>query len=478
MNKIKKLASWNQGIHPRSKVSLSFWLLPTAAVTLVMALLGLAYLGGNLNPEKNLEDFPVAVVNQDVGAEMASEEFRNIGDEVVERLREQTEGQFELHEVNSSQADIELNRGEVYGALVIPKDFTMQVNSWAINAVLSNEVTQPTLTLVDNPGAGVGAVQIMDRFGSQATEQISDTIGEQLLEQVQAAAEEMDIEPSGVAVAAVSDPVQAEWTTNGNSGDGNGFGLSAFFWSLLLVLAGFTGAAITNVLVDGRLGVLPTEAGPLFTMRRHIGISRVMTLLAKFGFVILQAMVIAGIYVGIGSWLGMTASSFLTLWFYSALMISAVGIAVQAVNALFGNAGLVINLLFFVVLGLPSAGATLPLQAVPAFFERVAPMMPLHQIYVGTRSILYFDGQWSAGLGPAMFWALGGATVWFIIGVAGTLFYDRWGFTRAIPGINTLPDVPASNDSEPTEGDAAVDPEDNADKDINDEIVAPEGTEK
>ncbi|WP_084142168.1 YhgE/Pip domain-containing protein [Corynebacterium sputi] len=478
MNKIEKLAQQNQEIQPRSRVNFKFWVIPVAAVTLVMSLLGLVYLGGNLNPQKNLEDFPVAVVNQDVGAEMANEEFRNIGDELVSQLQEQAGDQFDLHVLNTSEADNELNRGEVYGALVIPQDFTMQVNSWAINAVLSNEVAQPTLTIVDNPGAGIGAGQIMDQFGTQATDQISSTIGEQLSEQVQAVADEMDVELSGVAAATVADPVKADWITNGDFGDGDGFGLSAFFWALLLVLGGFTGAAITNVLVDGRLGVLPIEAGPLFKMRRHLGISRLMTLLAKFGFVILQSMAVAGVYVWIGSSIGMTASSFATLWFYSALMIAAVGIAAQSVNALFGNAGLVINLIFFVVLGLPSAGATLPLESVPKFFQEISPMMPLHQIYLGTRSILFFDGQWGAGLGPAMFWALGGAVVWFIIGVIGTWLYDRWGFTRAIPGINTLPDVPVSTSIDSTGDDEAVVSEDNVDKDTNDDIVAAEGTEK
>lgn len=431
-----KLVAQNKKVHPRGKMGFTFWTIPVAAVALVMSLLGLSYLGGNLNPESNLNEFPVAIVNSDVGAEMVSGDFRRIGDEIETQLNEQVDDRFELRELNPEQAQTQLGTGEVYGMLQIPRDFSMQVNAWAIGAVLDNEVSQPQLTVMTNPGAGVGAMQIMEMFGETATETIDQNLGEQLLAQVQEAAEEGDFELNGVTTAAMLHPLDINFTSTDDLGDGSGAGLSALFWALLIVLAGFTGAAITNVLVDGRLGVLPAEAGPFFITTRHMGVSRLMTLLVKFGFVAIQAVVVAGLYVWIGTSMGMVPSSVPTLWFFTAMMIASVGIAAQAVTALLGHAGLVVNLLFFVAFGLPAAGATLPLQAVPPFFREIAPMMPLHQIYLGTRSILFFDGQWSAGLGSAFFWALGGALVWFVIGVAGTWLFDRWGFTRAIAEIN------------------------------------------
>lgn len=436
---IRKLAEQNTQLRPRSRVNFTFWAVPVAAVALVMSLLGLAYLGGNLNPERNLNEFPVAIVNSDVGTEMASGEFRRICDDIQSELKAQVDDRFELRDLNVSEAQRQLGTGEIYGTLEIPRDFTMQVNAWAIGAVLDNEVSAPQMAVVTNPGAGVGAVQIMEIFGETATQAINDNLGEQLLAQVQEVAEEENFELNGVTTAAMLQPLDVQFGSTDDLGDGTGAGLSALFWSLLLVLAGFTGAAITNVLVDGKLGVLPTEYGPLFITRRHMGASRLMTLLIKLGFVFIQAPIISGLFLWIGTTLGMVPSDTFTLWFFSAMMIAAIGIVAQTINALVGNPGLIVNLLFFIAFGLPAAGATLPLQAVPDFFRNVAPLMPLHQVYLGTRSILFFEGQWQAGLGTAIFWAIGAAAAAFVIGILGTWAFDRWGFNRAAPNLKGTP---------------------------------------
>ncbi len=67
--------------------------------------------------------------------------------------------------------------------------------------------------------------------------------------------------------------------------------------------------------------------------------------------------------------LGMDATHIPLLWIYSYCAALAVGLGVQAINAAFGGIGQLISMFVFIVLGLPSSGATVPLQAVPGFYR-------------------------------------------------------------------------------------------------------------
>ena len=86
------------------------------------------------------------------------------------------------------------------------------------------------------------------------------------------------------------------------------------------------------------------------------------------------------------------------LWLYGVFAIVAVGVTSTSMIAALGTLGLLVNLLIFVILGLPSAGATVPLQATPTFFVWLSQFEPMHQVFLGTRALLYFDGHPDAGL--------------------------------------------------------------------------------
>jgi hypothetical protein len=95
--------------------------------------------------------------------------------------------------------------------------------------------------------------------------------------------------------------------------------------------------------------------------------------------------------------------------------------------------GLLVNMLIFVILGLPSAGATVPLQAAPSFFTFLAKFEPMHQVFLGTRALLYFDGHADAGLSHALILTAIGMAIGLLIGAIVTMLYDRKGFHR-LPG--------------------------------------------
>jgi uncharacterized phage infection (PIP) family protein YhgE len=66
---------------PRVLASPRVWLI-IAGVTAVLALIYFAYLAAAASPEENLKDLPIALVNEDEGADLGGKEV-NFGDRIV-----------------------------------------------------------------------------------------------------------------------------------------------------------------------------------------------------------------------------------------------------------------------------------------------------------------------------------------------------------------------------------------------------------
>lgn len=88
------------------------------------------------------------------------------------------------------------------------------------------------------------------------------------------------------------------------------------------------------------------------------------------------------------------------------------------------------NLFIFVILGLPSNGATIPLEAAPSLFGWLAKFEPMHQVFLGARALLYFDGRADAGLSHAVTMTAIGLVIGLLIGGIVTRVYDLRGLRR------------------------------------------------
>lgn len=110
--------------------------------------------------------------------------------------------------------------------------------------------------------------------------------------------------------------------------------------------------------------------------------------------------------------------------------IIAVGVTSSSLIAVLGSMGLLVSMLIFVILGLPSAGATVPLEAVPAFFRWLAQFEPMHQVFLGVRSLLYLNGNADAGLSQALTMTSIGLIIGLLLGGFITHLYDRSSFHR------------------------------------------------
>ncbi|MFI6870455.1 YhgE/Pip domain-containing protein [Nocardia sp. NPDC050406] len=433
---------------PRRHLTPLKWGFPIIVVTLLASLLGVMYLDYVVDPEKNLHDFPIALVNQDVGDTIGApgqEKAVNFGNQVAEGLRQAVPSdKIDLRELGIAEAQLQMQQARVYGTIIIPSDFSKRLGILGVGSVVPGDISQPVLTLQTNPRTGAFATAIVQKFGEEALTQVDAQVGQQLTEQVNAQLTPPPDGPpapelSAATRVALAHPLQIVVEEYRPLPGGSGEGLTAFFYSLLLLLVGMVGAMIIHQLIDSALGFLPTEWGPWYVHFPRAPISRVSTLLIKWSAVAVMAVAVSAALLGIGTALGMPIDKPLGLFLYGAFVIIAVGFTCTSVLAAVGTAGLIINLIIFIILGLPSSGGTVPIEATPKYFEWLAKFEPMHQVFLGTRSILYFDGSGVAGMTRGFWMAALGLAIGVVFGLLITRYYDRKGLERKPATDRTAP---------------------------------------
>jgi ABC-type multidrug transport system permease subunit len=201
-----------------------------------------------------------------------------------------------------------------------------------------------------------------------------------------------------------------------------------------LVLAGFIASSVVSRLVDSML-------------TNQARVSRLRTLLIKWTMVAVLALLTSAAYVLIAGQLGMSVQNSLTLWLFGAFAILSVGAASTSLIAALGAVGVGVSMFVFVILGIPSAGATVPLEATPAWFEWLAKLEPMHQVFMGTRSLLYLGGTAGSGLSQSLVWIAAGLVVGVLFGVGVTRSYDRRA-DRRLPTTSTPVETPTVTPAE------------------------------
>ena len=362
---------------PKPTRTVKFWSLPILLTLVIVSALSVFYLGGILQPMTNLRHFPVAIVDEDAGP---------TGAQVVKgMLAGFDHDAYDVRVLDRDQAKNQLDSAQIYGVAVIPPNFSSKLQAYAKSALTPGRVERAVVLVSTNPRAGTLGAAIAGQTLQREVALIDQRVGQKLSQEV---AEQTGKKPEPGAVALMlANPVEVKTTVHNALPDGTGNGLSAFYYSLLLMLAGFIGSIVVSRFVDARLDT-PT--------------SRLRTLLITWAMIAVASLLTSGAYVLISVKLGMPVQNPLTLWLFGTFAILAVGVTCTSLIALLGAMGVLVSLFVFVILGLPSAGATVPLQATPALFEWQAKFEPMHQVFVGARSLLYLDGQTGSGLSPAL----------------------------------------------------------------------------
>ena len=400
-----------------------FWAAPIVVTLALMSALAALYLGGILNPTTNMRHFPIAVVNEDAGPT-----GKQIVDGLVAGL---DKNKFDIRVVSHDEAKQLLDSARVYGSAVIPPTFSSNLREYGASAVTPGHADRPAITISTNPRAGTLGSSIAGQTLTQALAVANSKVGQRLTADV--AAETGGAPLAGASALGLANPIDVKSVVYNPLPNGTGNGLSAFYYALLLLLAGFTGSIVVSTLVDSMLGYVPAEWGPVYRFAEQINISRFRTLLVKWGLMAVLALLTSAVYMAIAHGLGMPIPLGWQLWLYGVFAIIAVGVTSSSLIAVLGSMGLLFSMLIFVILGLPSAGATVPLEAVPPLFRWLAEFEPMHQVFLGVRSLLYLNGQADAGLSQALMMTSVGLVIGLLLGGIITHMYDRSGFHR-IPG--------------------------------------------
>ncbi len=402
---------------PKSTRTVRFWALPILGTLALLSALSAFYLGGTLQPMTNLRHFPVAIINEDAGP---------TGAQVVKGLLAGFDHDaYDVRVLDPDQAKKQLDNAQVYGVTVIPPNFSSKLQAYAKSAITPGRVERAVIVVSTNPRAGTLGASIAGQTLQREVALIDQRVGQRLSQEI---AEQTGKKPEPGAVALMlANPVEVKSTVHNALPNGTGNGLSAFYYALLLLLAGFIGSIVVSLSVNSMLGIAPTEFRPAYP--RSDNVSRFRSLLIKWTMIAVVALLTSAACVLIGANLGMPIQNSVALWLFGAFAILAVGVASTSLIAAMGAVGVVVSLFVFVILGIPTAGATVPLEATPAWFEWLARFEPLHQVFVGARSMLYLGGRADAGLSQSLTWSAAGLLISVLFGAFVTRLYDRRGRT-------------------------------------------------
>ncbi|GGV72704.1 SNG1 family protein [Streptomyces massasporeus] len=411
-------------------------------ITGVLALLfTVFYVGANIDPADHLTKLPVGLVNADKGTAVGGKQV-NLGAGITESIKKSTADgdKIDWKVLDEKEMKEELGQGKLFGALVVPADFTSSATALTGTA-RAGTPARPTLTVLTNQSAGSLGSGLARTATTQAAENASLQVGKELTAQIGTAQAKL---PTAARVL-LTDPAAVTVQDGHPLDPHSGLGLTAFYYALTLVVVGMLSANVISGQVDHALGYTHNDMGPLRLHRPLIRATRIQTLAISStlmtGLSLLMGTLVMAGAVGI---MGMDAAHLPLLWLFSVCAIAVTGIGALTLLAVFGTPGMLVATLVFVGMAVPTAGATTPIEALPGFYRFLAEFEPLRQITGGIRSILYYDAQGDAGLTRGWVMMAAGlvAAALFGFGVLG--WYDRKGLHR-IP-VETTPEkttVPA-----------------------------------
>ncbi|MCT9138184.1 SNG1 family protein [Streptomyces violarus] len=416
------------GIHPFRVLRAKPLWIANGVITGVLALLfAVFYVGANIAPADHLTKLPVGLVNADKGAAAGGKQV-NLGAQITESIKKSTASgdKIDWKVMDEKEMKDELGKGKLFGALVVPADFTSSTTALTGTAATGTPA-RPTLTVLTNQSAGSLGSGLARTATTQAAENASLQVGKELAAQIGTAQAKL---PAAARVL-LTDPA-AVTVEDGHPLDSHsGLGMTAFYYALTLVVVGMLSANVISGQVDHALGYTHNDMGPLRLHRPLIRATRVQTLTISItlmaGLSLLMGTLVMAGAIGI---MGMDASHLPLLWLYSVCAVAVSGIGALTLLAAFGTPGMLVVTLVFIGMAVPTSGATTPIEALPGFYRFLAEFEPLRQITGGIRSILYYDAQGDAGLTRGWVMMAAGLVAAGLFGFGVLGWYDRKGLHR------------------------------------------------
>lgn len=390
------------------------WLVPILLIVGLALTLPAVYLAGTVDPQGHLSGLPVGLVveEQTAGGGLGA------ADDAAKAIEQGTEDRLSVTRMSHDELTEAMAEDRVSGAVVIPANFDASLAGLVPGA--GTTITVPVVSILTNAGDGGLSTGLLVGNLTPVLQQIAGQLGKGLLASVAptdlpAADSVLMVRPFTI----VTRPYQP-------LPDNSGLGMSAFYYSLVLVLIGFIGASLVSPLIDAALGFIPTELGPLVERQPYTDVSHRTTFLGKVAVLACAAPLAALAVQLMAALFGVSVGDPVTLWLYSTAVIVSIGTSALAVFAVLGpGIGALVNTLFFVSMAMVSSGGTVPLAATPTVFRGFSPISPFRHVVDGTRSLFYFDANLDAGLRSAWISVAIGGTLGLLLGLVVTTLYGR-----------------------------------------------------
>ncbi|HEV3174123.1 MAG TPA: ABC transporter permease [Actinocrinis sp.] len=385
---------------------------------LLSIVLAVGYLGGSLNSDAPGQKIPIAWVNADRGAD-----GRDFGAALTAQIT--TGGARDAAQWvlagNEAQARDLLTRETAYAAVVIPADFTARV------LALTDPQGTPApaqITVLSDPYAGPSAMGVADGTAQGVLASLSQGLGSQIVAQVPPSAG-----LSGAGRLLLSDPIKVTVAPIAATPTHSANGMSPFYYTLVLILAGFLIAQLLGSGVDSALGYAAREFLHKRSTHPPLPINRTQTLLAKT-VVMAGCGVVAATAIELLSTLalGMPVQHPFGLWAVSVLGVITAGVLALALIAVIGAPGALVATIVLLVFGVPSSGGSVPPALQPGAFRDLGQFLLMRHVTDATRVLIFPTG------GPGLAGSVAVIALWLVaalvIGLAVSVFYDRTGRHR------------------------------------------------
>lgn len=377
---------------------------PAVAVVVLAFFYFLVNFGAAANPEGNTNGLPVAIVNADAGGELNGQPV-DFGSRVLESAKTNSRiGDDVAWTTLSSRKEAMrgIARGEYYGALVVPEDYSESITRlFRASSSPGGEVPEPArIEILANPSAGpfpsTTVNEILTGAVRGASESTSGLITSELTSELSARDVQVPLEYAAV----LGEPVVAEVVDAQPTGENSGRGLVPFYLTFTASILGFIGANALYGGVEGLAGTLARRPGRKPSKLTSFGAKAVVGLVLTLVLGTVETLVAFGIYE-----VHRESSVLYALLFLSLVAAVSLFAALVLLEAFGARAGVLIGSFLVISLGLATSGGTTPPESLPGFLRGLENVLPFGHATEGTRALLFYKGRLDAGLGEAL-WVL------------------------------------------------------------------------
>ena len=139
-----------------------------AAIVLIPTIYTTLFLGSMWDPYGNVDQLPVAVVNNDKSVDYEGKELA-VGDELVDKLREND--QLDFHFVSADKAEKGIEDGTYYMVITIPENFSENAST-----LMDDEPQKMELQYVTNPGTNYIASKMSETALAKIQKEVSESV--------------------------------------------------------------------------------------------------------------------------------------------------------------------------------------------------------------------------------------------------------------------------------------------------------------